>query len=96
MTAYSVESASVLQSGCGWRKQYSVGFSASISLTTKPLRSAEASICIEPATVGLTQLHRWCGDFRRVSHRTDQQTVIDWIIGHAPAGERDLIQVVEL
>jgi hypothetical protein len=30
------------------------------------------------------------------AYRTDQQAVIDWIISHAPAGERDLIQVVGL
>jgi hypothetical protein len=30
------------------------------------------------------------------AYRTDQQAVIDWIISHAPASERDLIQVVEL
>jgi len=30
------------------------------------------------------------------AYRTDQQAVIDWIISHTPANERDLIQLVDL
>jgi hypothetical protein len=30
------------------------------------------------------------------SYRTDQQAVIDWILAHAPADERNLIQIVQI